>query len=66
MTGRPATVRPATAGGYGDRPRGERTFGAPRNTSDRPGGGFRREGGRNDRREPGNRPLTTGRPAHTH
>ncbi|MET8151386.1 DEAD/DEAH box helicase [Actinoplanes sp. NPDC049668] len=55
-----------TGGGdrsYGDRPAGggdQRSFGdrPARNYGDRPGG-FRREGGRNDR-------YSTGRPAHTH
>ncbi|MFI7602854.1 DEAD/DEAH box helicase [Actinoplanes sp. NPDC049681] len=53
-------------GGYGDRPRGERSFGdrSSRTLGDRPGG-FRRESGRNDRREPGNGRYQ-GRPAHTH
>jgi len=54
---------------FGDRPHGgeQRTFGdrPARNFADRPGG-FRRETGRNDRRESGNGRYSTGRPAHTH
>jgi superfamily II DNA/RNA helicase len=52
---RPAADR----GGYGDRP--------ARNTADRPGG-FRRESGRNDRREQGTGTArySSGRPAQTH
>jgi len=60
--------RPAGDRTYGDRPHGEpRTFGdrPARNFADRPGG-FRRETGRNDRRESGNGRYSTGRPAHTH
>jgi superfamily II DNA/RNA helicase len=62
--------RPAS----GDRPAGDRSFAerqhgfgdrTARNLSDRPGG-FRREAGRNDRRETGNGRYSTGRPAHTH
>jgi superfamily II DNA/RNA helicase len=68
---RPRTDRPA--GGErsfgGDRPRGERSFGggdrpAARNYGDRTGG-FRRDGGRNDRREAGPR-YQTGRPTPIH
>ncbi|GAA2492357.1 DEAD/DEAH box helicase [Winogradskya humida] len=73
--GRPAgertySDRPAGDRSYSDRPTGERTYGdrptgdrPARNISDRPTGGFRREGGRN---EQGNGRFQTGRPAHTH
>jgi superfamily II DNA/RNA helicase len=63
--------RPAAGG---DRPTGDRTFAdrqrgfgdrTARNLGDRPGG-FRREPGRNDRRETGNGRYSTGQPAHTH
>ncbi|ROP30789.1 DEAD/DEAH box helicase [Couchioplanes caeruleus] len=58
--------RPRGEHSYSDRPRSERGFGdrPSRNFGDRPGG-FRRESGRNDRREPGNGRYQ-GRPAHTH
>ncbi|MEV4703546.1 DEAD/DEAH box helicase [Actinoplanes sp. NPDC049316] len=54
---------------FGDRPRGERSFGggdrpAARNYGDRTGG-FRRDGGRNDRREAGGR-YQSGRPTPIH
>ncbi|MFI5934813.1 DEAD/DEAH box helicase [Actinoplanes sp. NPDC051494] len=65
---RPSSDRPTGDRSYGDRPAGDRSFGdrPARNVGDRPTGGFRRESGRNDRREQGNRPYQSGRPAHTH
>ncbi|AGZ38579.1 putative DEAD/DEAH box helicase [Actinoplanes friuliensis DSM 7358] len=67
---RPASDRPTGDRTYADRPStgGEqRSYGdrSARNFGERPGG-FRRESGRNDRRETGNGRYSTGRPAHTH